>query len=160
MDARRAIHRDAVEILRTEFDRPVRIEDVASRVATSPRHLQRVFAEMGGVGFRSSLRRIRMSRAAELLATGELSVKEVARLVGYGDPGQFSKAYKSTYGVSPSDVQRGPREAGGLPPTPTDNHSGDGYAAVQRRPADGGSSETARHVSAGPARAAKGTVMV
>jgi two-component system, response regulator YesN len=103
VEARRAIHRDAVEILRSEFDRPISLGEVASRVATSSRHLQRVFAETGGVGFCEYLRLVRMSRAAELLATGDLSVKEVAWCVGYGDSTQFSKAYKRTYGVSPSE---------------------------------------------------------
>jgi AraC-like DNA-binding protein len=101
-EAHGAIFDEAARILATEFSRPLRIDEVARRVATSPRQLQRVFADVAGLGFRSYLRRIRMSRAAELLATTDIPVKEVARRVGYGDAGQFSKAFKCAHGVSPT----------------------------------------------------------
>lgn len=103
---RRAIFDDAVEILATEYSRPIRIEEIARRVATSPRQLQRVFDEVGGLGFRAYLRRIRLSHAAELLAETDLTVKQVARRVGYSDVSQFSKAFRRAYGVSPSQAPR------------------------------------------------------
>jgi AraC-like DNA-binding protein len=104
-EARQAIFAEAAEILANEFPKPIRIGDVARRVATSPRQLQRVFADVGGLGFRSYLRRIRMSHAADLLANTDFPVKEIARLVGYVDPSEFSKAFKRTYGVNPSQVR-------------------------------------------------------
>lgn len=104
-EARLAIFAEAVEILAKEWARPLRIDDVARRVATSPRQLQRIFADVAGLGFRSYLRRLRMARAADLLATTALPVKEIARRVGYGDASQFSKAFKRSYGVSPSQLR-------------------------------------------------------
>jgi AraC family transcriptional regulator, regulatory protein of adaptative response / methylphosphotriester-DNA alkyltransferase methyltransferase len=102
---RRAIFDDAVEILATEYSRPITIEEIARRVATSPRQLQRVFDEVGGLGFRAYLRRIRLSHAAALLAETDLTVTEVARRVGYS-VSQFSKAFRRAYGVSPSRAPR------------------------------------------------------
>jgi AraC family transcriptional regulator, regulatory protein of adaptative response / methylphosphotriester-DNA alkyltransferase methyltransferase len=104
-DARSAIFDDAAEILAREYWRPVRIEEIARRVATSPRHLQRVFADVGGIGFRSHLSGVRMSRAADLLATTDIPVKQIARRVGYRDASQFSKAFKRVHGVSPSELR-------------------------------------------------------
>jgi AraC-like DNA-binding protein len=46
-----------------------------------------------------------MAHASELLATTQLPVKQIARRVGYDDPSQFSKAFKRTYGVSPSELR-------------------------------------------------------
>jgi transcriptional regulator GlxA family with amidase domain len=111
-ELRRAIFEDAVEILATEYSRPIKIEEVARRVATSPRQLQRVFAEVGGLGFRAYLIRIRLSHAADLLAETDLPVREVAQRVGYRDLSQFSKAFARAYGVSPS---RAPRPPAGAP---------------------------------------------
>jgi AraC-like DNA-binding protein len=65
--------------------------------------LQRIFTDVRGVGFRTHLARVRMARAAELLAQTELHVKEVAQRVGYRDHSQFSKAFKRTYGITPSE---------------------------------------------------------
>ncbi|HEV3378320.1 MAG TPA: helix-turn-helix transcriptional regulator [Thermoleophilaceae bacterium] len=106
-----SIFDEAAEILATEFSRPNKVEDVARRVATSPRQLQRVFAEVHGLGFRSYLRRIRMCHAAELLATTDLPVKEVAQRVGYRDASQFSKAFKRTQGVTPSEARAARRRS-------------------------------------------------
>jgi AraC family transcriptional regulator, regulatory protein of adaptative response / methylphosphotriester-DNA alkyltransferase methyltransferase len=121
-EARQAIFSEAVEILANEWAQPLRVDDVARRVATSPRQLQRVFADVAGLGFRSYLRRLRMAKAADLLATTALPVKEIARRVGYGDPSQFSKAFKRIYGVSPSEsraMRRGRREKSGrVAPSP------------------------------------------
>jgi AraC family transcriptional regulator of adaptative response / methylphosphotriester-DNA alkyltransferase methyltransferase len=110
--ARLAIFADAVEIIAAEYSRPIRIEEVSRRVATSPRQLQRVFADVGGRGFREHLRAIRMSHASDLLATTELTVKQIARRVGYDDPSQFSKAFKRTYGVSPSKTRATTADSG------------------------------------------------
>jgi AraC family transcriptional regulator, regulatory protein of adaptative response / methylphosphotriester-DNA alkyltransferase methyltransferase len=110
-EARLAIFADAVEIIAAEYSRPIRIEEVSRRVATSPRQLQRVFADSGR-GFRAHLRAVRMARATELLATTDLPVKEIAARVGYDDPSQFSKAFKRTYGVSPSQMRATRRDSG------------------------------------------------
>jgi transcriptional regulator GlxA family with amidase domain len=97
---RRAIFEDAVQILESEYARPIKVEEVARRVATSPRQLQRVFAEVGG--YRAYLTRIRLSHAADLLTSSDVTVKQVAVRVGYKDISQFSKAFRRTYGVSAS----------------------------------------------------------
>src|SRR5262245_3399869 len=86
--ARRELLRDARAIMRVEYDRDLELGDVAGRIATSRRHLQRVFAEIGGTGFREELAAIRMERAAELLASTPIPVSEVARRVGYRQPAQ------------------------------------------------------------------------
>jgi transcriptional regulator GlxA family with amidase domain len=111
-EARHAIFADAVEIIAAEYSRPIRIEEISRRVATSPRQLQRVFADISGRGFRVHLRAVRMARATELLATTDLPVKEIATRVGYDDPSQFSKAFKRTYGVSPSQMRATRRNSG------------------------------------------------
>jgi transcriptional regulator GlxA family with amidase domain len=100
--ARRTLFAEAAEILANEASRPITLEEVAHRIATSPRQLQRVFTEHAGLGFRSYLRRLRLSNAADLLTGTDLSVGEIADAVGYGDASQFAKSFKHMYGVSPS----------------------------------------------------------
>ena len=48
-----------------------------------------------------------MEYASQLLREGALSVSEVARSCGYPDPLTFSKAFKRTLGVTPSQYQNG-----------------------------------------------------
>ena len=77
----------------------------------SPRQLQRIFTDRAGMGFRSYLTLVRMSSAAELLAGTDMPVKEVAERVGYRDASQFTKAFKRTHAVSPTQWRSRRREA-------------------------------------------------
>ncbi|MFC4804573.1 helix-turn-helix domain-containing protein [Filifactor villosus] len=47
-----------------------------------------------------------MTRALELLYDEELSVVDIARSVGYYGDGYFQKAFKETYGVTPSQMRK------------------------------------------------------
>jgi AraC family transcriptional regulator, regulatory protein of adaptative response / methylphosphotriester-DNA alkyltransferase methyltransferase len=61
-----------------------------------------VFAEVGHTTFREHLARVRMDRAAELLASGSPTVREVAHRVGYRQPAQFAKAFRRHRGQAPA----------------------------------------------------------
>jgi AraC family transcriptional regulator, regulatory protein of adaptative response / methylphosphotriester-DNA alkyltransferase methyltransferase len=78
---------------------------VARRLASSPRQLQRAFAEAGEAGFRGYLRRVRIERAAELLGDG-WPVSEAARAVGYSQAAHFAKAYRRERGRPPRTDRR------------------------------------------------------
>jgi transcriptional regulator GlxA family with amidase domain len=108
--SRTGLFEDAVAIIEAEYDSPLALDDVARRVATSRRQLQRAFAEIGGTSFRTYVTRVRMDRAAGLLATGRLTVRETARRVGYRQPAQFAKAFRRHSGVAPSDYRGGDLE--------------------------------------------------
>ncbi|HEX2087803.1 MAG TPA: helix-turn-helix transcriptional regulator [Solirubrobacteraceae bacterium] len=95
---------DARAIMREDYADDLSLDDVAARIATSRRQLQRVFAELAGTGFREELAAIRMERAAELLH-GPLPVGEIARRVGYRQSAQFAKAFRAHHGVVPSEYR-------------------------------------------------------
>ncbi len=87
--------------------RELDLDEVALRVATSRRQLQRAFAESGTTSFRTYLGEVRMRRAKELLADGSLPVRDVARRVGYRQPAQFAKAFRRRFGAPPSRFRPG-----------------------------------------------------
>jgi len=62
--------------------------------------------EMTGLSPNKYLLKVRMEKAADLLADGELNVSEVSYKVGIQDPGYFNKLFKSYYGVVPSKYVR------------------------------------------------------
>lgn len=106
---RRALFNDAARIIDEEYAGRVTLDDIARRVVTSRRQLQRAFAEAGETSFRSYLQRVRMERAAELLREGSSPVNQVASAVGYRQPAQFAKAFRRHHGTPPSSF----REAAG-----------------------------------------------
>ncbi len=102
---RTSLFEDAVAIVESDFATDLSLDDIARRVASSRRQLQRAYSEIGDTTFRDHLTGVRMERAAELLTTRGLTVREVAYRVGYRQPAQFAKAFRRYQGVAPSDYR-------------------------------------------------------
>lgn len=97
------LYDDAIAIVEAEYATDLALDDIARRVASSRRQLQRAYAEIGKTTFRTHLTAVRMQRAADMLAGDRLTVREVAHRVGYRQPAQFAKAFRRIMGASPSD---------------------------------------------------------
>jgi AraC-like DNA-binding protein len=93
---------DAIAIVEVEYASDLALDDIARRVASSRRQLQRAYAEIGDTTFREHLAAVRMERAAEMLRVRGLTVREVAHRCGYRQPAQFAKAFRRHHGSSPS----------------------------------------------------------
>jgi signal transduction histidine kinase/ligand-binding sensor domain-containing protein/CheY-like chemotaxis protein/AraC-like DNA-binding protein len=78
------------------------IERLASEVAHSRGHLHRRLRELTGESPSELVRRMRLERAAALLAAGAGSVGEVAYTVGFKSVAHFSNAFHELTGVRPS----------------------------------------------------------
>jgi AraC-like DNA-binding protein len=100
-----------------EFASDLSLDDIARRVASSRRQLQRAYAEIGNTTFREHLTAVRMERAADMLRSRGTTVREVAHRVGYRQPAQFAKAFRRHHGASPSTYRsRGPLDGFGDSP--------------------------------------------
>ena len=102
---RTSLFEDAIAIVEAEYASDLSLDDIARRVASSRRQLQRAYSEIGNTTFREHLTRVRMDRAAMMLSDRGLTVREVARRVGYRQPAQFAKAFRRHLGVAPSDYR-------------------------------------------------------
>lgn len=110
---RTSLFEDAVAIVESEYASDLSLDDIARRVASSRRQLQRAYSEIGSTTFREHLTAVRMERAAELLRIRGLTVRDVAHRVGYRQPAQFAKAFRRHHGMSPSQYRVG-RQIGRL----------------------------------------------
>ena len=102
---RTSLFEEATEIVDQEYGSDLSLDEIARRVASSRRQLQRAYAEIGQTTFRDHLTRVRMEKAAELLTSRGLTVREVAHRVGYRQPAQFAKAFRRHLGTAPSDYR-------------------------------------------------------
>jgi AraC family transcriptional regulator, regulatory protein of adaptative response / methylphosphotriester-DNA alkyltransferase methyltransferase len=105
VERRRALFEEAKEIIQQEYPHDLELDQVARRLATSRRQLQRSFAEIGNTSFRSYVAEVRMQRALELLQDGSLPVRDVASSVGYRQPAQFAKTFRRHHGAPPSSFR-------------------------------------------------------
>ena len=79
-------------------------EKVAGIVGVNPRTLHRRLSERGE-SFRSLLQRVRMDLARRHLREDDYNITEVAFMLGYSDSSAFSRAFKSWFGVPPSEFR-------------------------------------------------------
>lgn len=85
--------------------------DLSARIAAnelgiSVSHLHRVFSNYN-MTFGSTLRNMRLARSYDILSSSEAmgcNVSEVAFKVGFLDHSHFSRSFKATYGLSPSEA--------------------------------------------------------
>lgn len=77
------------------------IDDMAAEVGISRSRFQHIYSETFGISVNRDVMKSRMTRAAELLKTTDLPVKDVGILVGYGNTSYFVKLFGTSYGMSP-----------------------------------------------------------
>jgi AraC-like DNA-binding protein len=112
----RSLLAEAAAIIEAEYASNLSLDDVARRVATSRRQLQRAYADIAETTFREHLAAVRMRRAAELLRDPGMPVAEAARRVGYRQPAQFAKAFRRHLGCTPSEFRTGRMHRSASPP--------------------------------------------
>ena len=78
----------------------------------NPQYISQLFRNEIGVNFLAYLTSIRMEKAKKLLLSTSLSVTEVADQSGYGDYRVFTKVFKKSEGVTPSQYRRDFLETG------------------------------------------------
>ncbi|HEX4187477.1 MAG TPA: helix-turn-helix transcriptional regulator [Solirubrobacteraceae bacterium] len=108
---RRRLYLLARVIVARHYRRPLTLGVVAAALASSPRQLQRAYAQFGEVSFSEDLLARRMTVAAELLLEQRaIPVSDVARLVGYRHASHFAAAFRRRYGLPPARFrERAPR---------------------------------------------------
>ena len=103
VSARRRLYLLARVVVARHYRRRLTLAVVAGALSSSPRQLQRVYAQFGEITFQEDLLARRMAAAAELLAKQRaIPVREVARLVGYRQAPHFALAFRRRYGLSPA----------------------------------------------------------
>jgi len=124
----------AQRLLEEQWDSHVTLGDLASEVCLSPAHLCAQFSRHIGQPPIDYQAGIRVRRAALLLRNFELTVSDVARQVGYDEPGYFSKVFRRRMGVSPSDYRANLLAATGFDTSPVDRGGGT-HIPKQQNPA-------------------------
>ncbi len=92
--------------MENNFAKDISIEQLATLYYVSPTYLSKIFKDITGVSPINYLIQIRLTKARQLLEKEEdLTVKEVAKAVGYEDAYHFSKSFKKHFGLSPSMIR-------------------------------------------------------
>lgn len=91
----------AIRHIRSHAFGRLRVGDVVARLAVSRRLLEQRFRAALGHGPAEEIRRVRLERAGELLSRSELSVEQVARVVGFRTATRLGVAFRKQFGMTP-----------------------------------------------------------
>ena len=97
--------RQAIAFIDDNAHLDIRLTDIAAAIGVTPRTVQYKFRRHLGATPLGYLRRVRLQRAHRDLQAADPSVDTVMAIADrwrFGHPGRFSRAYKETFGTSPS----------------------------------------------------------
>lgn len=89
------------EYLNEHFHQPISRENISGKLGYNPSYISRLFKDYSGESLSNYLIRLRMEKAAHILANTAISIDEAAVQCGYNDTGYFIKAFRGYYGITP-----------------------------------------------------------
>lgn len=82
------------------------LEEASRTVFLSPKYLSVLFKENQGVSFSEYVQNKKMAKACELLLDPAIRQYQIASLIGYENPKNFSRAFKAYYGITPQEYRK------------------------------------------------------
>lgn len=96
----------AVEVIRRDYAKPLKIDEVAQACGQSIRQLQRRFQSAFGLTPQEFLIKTRVLAATRLLENRGISIAQVAEASGFGDQNLFTQHFRRRTGMSPAAYRR------------------------------------------------------
>jgi len=87
------------------YKKDISAKDVAGILGYSDVYFSKVFKQLFDDNFINYLTKIRIDRAKVLLKDISFNIKEVGKSVGYADSNYFTKVFKRSIGISPSEYR-------------------------------------------------------
>ena len=87
------------------YKKDISAKDVAGILGYSDVYFSKVFKQLFDDNFINYLTKIRIDRAKVLLKDISFNIKEVGKSVGYADSNYFTKVFKRSVGMSPSEYR-------------------------------------------------------
>jgi AraC-like DNA-binding protein len=97
----------AIKLIKTDFARSIRIEDLAGQVKMSPSSFHHHFKVVTSMSPLQYQKQLRLLEARRLMLAENSTATNAADLVGYESPSQFSREYARMFGAPPmQDIDR------------------------------------------------------
>jgi len=97
----------AVQRLRTDFDKPLRIERIANELGMSVSGFHAQFKAVTAMSPLQFQKHVRLQEARRLMIANDLDAASAGHRVGYEDASHFTREYKRLFGEPPiRDLQR------------------------------------------------------
>jgi AraC family transcriptional regulator len=93
----------AIDVIVTQLDQPLRLEEISRAAGFSPCHFHRIFSALMGETLGQFVKRVRLERALSLMSrTPKRPLTDIALACGFASSSDFSRSFKQRYGLPPS----------------------------------------------------------
>ncbi|MGI9492808.1 MAG: AraC family transcriptional regulator [Geminicoccaceae bacterium] len=94
-----------VDHIYNHLEEEVTVERLAEVACLSPYHWHRIYTALRGETIATTVKRLRLQRAADRLANSDGPIKDIAARAGYSALESFGRAFKEAYQQSPADYR-------------------------------------------------------
>ncbi len=98
---------EVLKLIKTDFAKPMRVEDLAAQASMSPSSFYHHFKEVTSMSPLQYQKQLRLLEARRLMLAENSDAANAAYQVGYESPSQFSREYSRMFGAPPiRDIER------------------------------------------------------
>ena len=90
-------------ILENYSNAKLSIDELSKHLLVNQTYLRKMFKSEFGTTISEYLTSVRMDKAKQLILEGRYKLASISDMVGYNDPGYFSKCFKNHFGSSPKE---------------------------------------------------------
>ena len=87
------------------FSQVILPSEVAGACGVNVRYMSRLFKQFGNSTPQTCILQLKLNKAANLLLTTDMPIKDIAAYVGFEDQYHFSRSFKKLYGQSPKNYR-------------------------------------------------------
>ena len=94
------------KFLEDNYLEPITLNSISRSFGINEFKLKKGFQQYFKTSVIKYMSELRMSRAREILMTGDMAVSEVSEMLNYSHPNHFSNAFRKHFGIPPSEVRK------------------------------------------------------
>ncbi len=97
--------KQAIEYIENNVGKDISLNEISEKLNISSYYFSKLFKEETNEGFIEYLTKRRVEKAKEMLRDLSRSIKEVGSDCGYSDPNYFSRIFKKSTGMTPTEYR-------------------------------------------------------
>ncbi|MDR2487207.1 MAG: helix-turn-helix domain-containing protein [Clostridiales Family XIII bacterium] len=92
---------DTIHYINRNYNRNLRLQDLAKRIYISPAHFSTLFKAETGYTFKEYLNKVRIEQSKALMQNAAINLADIAGMVGFSDQSYFTRVFKRQEGKPP-----------------------------------------------------------
>lgn len=108
-DPREVIFQRALALIETRLSSPPGLPELARAVGVNERKLTEIFRQRSQLTVFEFINQRRLECSRQLLDCSSLQIRQIADQLGYRNPGDFTRAFRRYFAVTPREYRRSRR---------------------------------------------------